>query len=98
MLRIRAFAHPMGISVFWVGLVPEVGHVPLGLRTVHSVEAAQDVEWIQRRYFADVAMHKRDIGKARLFGFPVILDIFLAKATSIKIYRSLSGNKPGVIS
>jgi hypothetical protein len=74
-LWVWASTHPMQMTTLRIGLVPEIGHVPLRIRTVGCIEAIQDVKWPQRFNVADVTVHEQGIVKARVFGFSMFLAV-----------------------
>lgn len=76
-----------------IGLVPEIGHMPLQIRTVGCIEAIQDVEWLQRLNVADVTVHEQGDGKVRVFGFSMIFYMFLVHVSLLKINYSYCGDK-----
>jgi hypothetical protein len=90
---VRAFFHPMQIAILRIGLVPEIGHVPLRFRTVGCIETIQDVKWLQRGYVANITMHEQGVGKARVLCFSVILYVVLVEVSLFEIFSSFGANK-----
>jgi hypothetical protein len=74
-LWVWAFTHPMQMMTLRIGLVPEIGHVPLQIRTLGCIEAIQDVKWLQRHNVTGVTMHEQGIVKAHVYGFSVFLAV-----------------------
>jgi hypothetical protein len=74
-LWVWASTHPIQMMTLRIGLVPEIGHVPLRIRTVGCIEAIQDVKWPQRFNVTDVIVHEQGIVKVCVFGFSVFLAV-----------------------